>query len=126
MTTVYTEYPHNVNEGIINLANVSFSVKLTRGYVPTENDKITDIEGSLFEVPNVIRGNEINELGIGDIMDKVYKRITAFLAIPNIPVPDEFKDIQITDEFLKQQNITQLVIFDESTNSLCFAESINK
>ena len=59
-------------------------------------------------------------------MDKVYKRITVFLATPNIPVPEEFKDIQITDEFLKQQNITQLVIYDESTNSLCFAESINK
>lgn len=124
MTTLYNEYLSNLSSNIIDLNDVSFSVKYTKGYTADPNHSIVDITDIMLDVPNVIQNDEMKQLTMDSIIEKVINRTDDYVKTTLNNINPLLKNMEITKEFLKTREITTMVIYYPKTNSLCFAEDL--
>lgn len=105
MTTLYLEYLNNINEGIIDINNVNFSCLLvSKYYKPSVSDTRADVTSVLYEIPTILQGNDMNEMEMSQIVERVQNTAKTFSQV---------------DSFDKEA-VAAFVVFCDS--GLCFHE----
>lgn len=116
MTTIYKDYYYCLQNNIINLDDVDFSVRVLENYEPDPNHLLEDLNTAKYDLTSLFISNDMKKLSMSEIIDRVKENInnSGDASWSMMPVEDE------------EENNKGLyfVVYDTNTSTLCFGEDL--
>lgn len=89
MTVRYDSYIEALQSGVIDLNNVSLSViVVSKYYKPQATDTLQNVTGKIAAFENLFVGDELKELSMSDIMDRISAYCKTYKSEKNIELSE--------------------------------------
>ncbi len=114
MTTIYKDYYYCLQNDVIDLDNIDFSVKVMENYEPDPNHLLEDLD-SKYEMNSLFTGDDMKKLSMGEIIDRVKN---------NVDNSDDPMKWRLMPDENGENKSLYFVVYDTNTSTLCFGEEL--
>lgn len=115
MTTIYKDYYYCLQNNIINLDDVDFSVRVLENYEPDPNHLLEDLNTAKYDLTSLFISNDMKKLSMSEIIDRVKE---------NIKTDDNMSWNMMSPSEAGDDKSLYFVVYDTNTSTLCFGEDL--